>query len=157
MIAPLQPVSPIQSLGYLEAGQLLECRESLMLSGGAVIFTAGNCYAVNPVEITIRRAIKRPSVSGPEHEHFLTAKDTAFLITDDNGVARVFADQRHSAPGIIVTSANGAPVRITFTTKTLLEKFIIPAPADIASLNPEHIAYNLKFLDEFERVVNFSK
>ena len=98
MSLPLSSLTPLQSLGWLDPAHPIRC-----LSGIAG-FTAGKSYSFRQFPITIQRAVKRPSVSGPGRECRLTARDTCFAATDDWGKERLFVDRRHLGESALITT-----------------------------------------------------
>ena len=98
MNIPLSPLSPLQSLGWLDPARPIRC-----LSGIAG-FTAGKAYAFRQFPIAVQRAVKRPSISGPDRKCRLTARDTCFAATDDWGKERLFVDRRHLGESTLITT-----------------------------------------------------
>ena len=157
--APLSKLSPLQSLGYLEHGQLLECEQDLNWHSTtargpmlAFVFKAGQSYPVRPFGIIVRRTVKRPSATGEIHEHALTGKDTAFALSDAHNHEWLFVDGRHLGEGIVITASR--PIHPQFTFEVLVSHFRIPQPPSIAERNPDWIDYHLKMLEAIEQIVN---
>jgi hypothetical protein len=154
---PLTKLPALQSIAYL-GDQMLKCLVNVRHNGEA-IFLAGNEYRVRPFDVTIQRRVRRAAIRGPDHDHVLTAREMAIEMTDDQGRRWFFISQRYLGEGVTVTVNYDGVLKIirpTFSLEALSWTFQIDSPPDIAQANPEHYAYNLKFLEEFERIVNLA-
>ena len=122
--APLMPLNEIQSLGFVDEADLLECKADLegivnselgmekenQRAKGAkfkiqnskfkiqrsVLFHAGKSYHVRTQTVTVSRTVNKPGMDGQLHEHFLKGQELAIFIKDDTGAERCFMDKRLS-------------------------------------------------------------
>lgn len=171
-ISPLIPLSPVQMLRYLEAGQSVRCIKSI--AG----FSSGKWYPVRQIPVIVRRTIKRPAVSGPDHDSPTTGRDMVFALPDDFGKDRFFVDRRYIGEGVTITRSAGdsppddpswamLPLRLQrllrrcqsmlhphFPLDTLVDHFEITPPPDLAQANPEQLHAYLRFLDAIEKLAN---
>jgi SNF2 family DNA or RNA helicase len=144
------PLPKAQSLGYLVDGQSLRCVESFGT------FRTGHDYRVRPFQITAQRTVKRPHVTGPEHEHLLSGHDLGIGLTDNAGKEWLFVSRRYRSNGFTITIA-GRDHWPDFDLEILSEKFAIQPPMDLATANQSWVDYNTKFLECIEAMVNAGK
>ena len=145
-LIPLSPPSPIQSLGYMDDGQQIQCVATL--EG----FTVGHAYAVRQFEFKAQRTIIRQALDGSLRECVLSGADTAYALLADDRRERFFVDRRFHSGEIRLT--NGKPFKPHFDLQTLAERFEIPHVPDIAEMNPDMYSWNLAFLSAVEDIVN---
>ena len=176
MNLPLAHLSPIQSLGWLAAGQSIRCVKSI--AG----FTTDKWYPVRQFPVIVQRTIKRPAMSGPDRDYRLTGRDLCFAATDDWGKERLFVARRHIGEGIVITAPGSAELARSgepafadlpaslrtalarldqagsrlhhhLALEALVEHFDIIPPPDIAQANPALYEWNLQFLKYFEQML----
>ena len=167
--APLYPLSDIQRLGYTDEEDFLVCKKAL------ATFRLGRKYPLRSQTITVTRKTQKPNLVGTLEDFEYTGQELAMFLDQreyqsdpdapaDPTLSREFsfldaklrADKETRVPearrhgrGVVLPEEP-----IDFTLQELVEHFIIPAVPDVATVNPEGYATNLRRLEELEAAAN---
>ncbi len=143
--APLYPLPEVQRLGYLDELDFITCRRTLKRK--SVWFQAGKDYPVETKTGTVTRKTMRPNLKGEMELVEYTGSELFFLLTDEQGVKQVFVEQRLINEDTDLSKA-GLPDCEPISLEKLVEHFVIPEVADVATVNPAGYAASLAQLDQ---------
>jgi len=164
--APLYPLSDIKRLGYLDEHDLIECKQD------AAGFTAGQSYALRSLTVQVNRRGTKLNIHGDLDDVEWNGSELGFFIRDDDGVERLFMEERlrHKSikvsilkPGVkelakaITGDEDATACAIDFTLQELVEHFTIPEVLDVAALNPDGYNGYLRLLEEIETLCSSLK
>ena len=171
--APLYPLSDIQRLGYTDEEDFLVCKKAL------ATFRLGRKYPLRSQTITVTRKTQKPNLVGTLEDFEYTGQELAMFLDQkewsDGALeqcgaatsntpsreysfldAKLRADKETRVPearrhgrGVALPDAP-----IDFSLQELVEHFTIPAVPDVATVNPEGYATNLRRLEELEADAN---
>jgi len=169
--APLYPLSKIQRLGYLDDNDDILCLKNVythdILSslgrtgevpqGGAVLFIAGQRYTIRTETIAIKRTGRKMNLTGQLDDVLWEGSELALFIKDNNGVERLFMDERLRAEDVRLSiQAEDALSPIEFNLQQLANHFDIPEVPDVATKSPDAFQRNLELLRQIEAIINYT-
>jgi SNF2 family DNA or RNA helicase len=165
--APLYPLSPIQSLGYLDESDHIKCRKDLF-KDGKLLFKAGKTYELRTETVKVERTKFRPSLTYGDEEFLMSGQELAIHITGeeakpanakqarewsrfpstkpDTTKEYCFMDGKHMAKGVKITGG----VTADLTLQDIASHFDIPQVPDVAEVHPERFNAKLEILRRIE-------
>lgn len=121
---PIQPLSPIERLGWLVHFSTLKCKKNFSASGSQ-LFTVSKRYSFTASTVKVRRTERRARRDGIRSPVHLTGPDLYIKIADESARDHRFLARPATRNDIIHDFA------------FLVEHFEIPEIPDLASLHPK--------------------
>jgi hypothetical protein len=160
--APLQPLPPIQAMGYLDEENFIVCKRD-MRRGSETLFFAGQRYELSTKTEIVERRTEKPTLSFGMDTFLMNGQELIISIKDAAGKDRQFVDARHLTKDVVI--GDNKP-RWNYTTnkeekppeylklQDLVEHFEIPIVNDVADCDPEGYRAALETLKRIEAKIN---
>jgi predicted RNA methylase len=149
--APLNPLSPVQALGYLDEENSIKCKHTMTV-GGQHLFISGKSYPLRTQTVLVERLRTKPSFTFGEEEFLMNGQELATYIKTEQGEEKLFMDARHTEKGVKVALDAWKSTQIDFTLQDVVKHFDIPIVSDIAEIAPEDCQ---KYVEELAKIQAF--
>lgn len=142
-IHPIQPLKPIQRLGYLRYRDTILCRKSW--NG----FRAGQSYPVGTKTVRATWRSLRTNMDGGDDVVELGSQELAFYITNDRQEQVGFISEKYRRGDVVL----GDATEFNHNIGDLLNHFEPPDVPDVARVFPLIYQKNLKMVDDLEELI----
>lgn len=149
--APLYPLNKIQSLGYIDESDAIECVKDLHSKDMKVIFKTGEKYPLSSRTLQVERVSWKPNMAGRDEEMLLNGREMAIVLKDHEGHDWNFVQLHREAK---VNLRWGETFTPHFDLEVLVNHFQIPEVPDVASASPDAYRNNLNTLRQIEARMN---